>query len=144
VTRLLRVDRVLFPGGGANITSSGYQRAAKVFYDLAIEVRKRVKCDQLQVSGLFIIYCLWLFQANERGDYFPVWGTCLGYEQLTVLTSGKDLLSLTNTSGVPLPLNFLHGTDTLLGTRLVVTGTSLRVFLKISHSIILKIFYTFI
>ncbi|XP_056290340.1 gamma-glutamyl hydrolase-like isoform X2 [Pseudoliparis swirei] len=77
------INGVLFPGGGANITSSGYQRAAKVFYDLAIE-------------------------ANERGDYFPVWGTCLGYEQLTVLTSGKDLLSLTNTSGVPLPLNFLH------------------------------------
>lgn len=54
------------------------------------------------------------FQANKRGDYFPVWGTCLGYEQLTVLTSGEDLLSLTNTSGVPLPLNFMDGTSALL------------------------------
>ncbi|XP_068437848.1 gamma-glutamyl hydrolase-like [Clinocottus analis] len=77
------INGVLFPGGGTNITSSGYQRAAKIFYELAIE-------------------------ANKRGDYFPVWGTCLGYQQLTVLTSGRNLLSLTNTSGVALPLNFIH------------------------------------
>ncbi|XP_068566337.1 gamma-glutamyl hydrolase-like [Cebidichthys violaceus] len=78
------INGILYPGGSANITSSGYQRAAKIFYELAVE-------------------------ANKRGDYFPVWGTCLGYEQLTVLTSGKNLLSLTNTSGVPLPLNFING-----------------------------------
>ncbi|XP_037613077.1 gamma-glutamyl hydrolase-like isoform X2 [Sebastes umbrosus] len=76
-------SRILYPGGSASITSSGYQRAAKVFYDLAIE-------------------------ANKRGDYFPVFGTCLGYEQLTVLTSGTDLLSRTDTNGVPLPLNFTN------------------------------------
>nr|XP_040023061.1 uncharacterized protein LOC120811609 isoform X2 [Gasterosteus aculeatus aculeatus] len=75
------INGILYPGGSANILSSGYQRAAKIFYELAL----------------------------ERGDYFPVWGTCLGYEQLTVLTSGEDLLSLTNTSGVPLPLNFMDG-----------------------------------
>uniref|UniRef100_G3N5Z5 folate gamma-glutamyl hydrolase n=1 Tax=Gasterosteus aculeatus aculeatus TaxID=481459 RepID=G3N5Z5_GASAC len=78
------INGILYPGGSANILSSGYQRAAKIFYELALE-------------------------ANKRGDYFPVWGTCLGYEQLTVLTSGEDLLSLTNTSGVPLPLNFMDG-----------------------------------
>ncbi|XP_063768491.1 gamma-glutamyl hydrolase-like isoform X2 [Eleginops maclovinus] len=75
------INGVLFPGGSASITSSGYQRSAKIFYELAIE-------------------------ANKRGDYFPVWGTCLGYEQLTVLTSGDKLLSRTNTSGVPLPMHF--------------------------------------
>ncbi|XP_074478292.1 apolipoprotein D-like isoform X2 [Sebastes fasciatus] len=75
------INGILYPGGNVNITSSGYQRSAKIFYDLAIE-------------------------ANKRGDYFPLWGTCLGYEQLTVLTSGMDLLSRTNTNGVPLPLNF--------------------------------------
>ncbi|XP_075936775.1 gamma-glutamyl hydrolase isoform X2 [Anarhichas minor] len=68
------INGILYPGGSASITSSGYQRAAKLFYELAIE-------------------------ANKRGDYFPVWGTCLGYEELTVLTSGKNLLSHTNTSG---------------------------------------------
>ncbi|XP_037312335.2 gamma-glutamyl hydrolase-like [Pungitius pungitius] len=78
------INGILFPGGSASILSSGYQRAAKIFYELALE-------------------------ANKRGDYFPVWGTCLGYEQLAVLTSGEDLLSRTNTSGVPLPLNLMEG-----------------------------------
>ncbi|XP_037613081.1 gamma-glutamyl hydrolase isoform X2 [Sebastes umbrosus] len=79
------INGILYPGGSASITSSGYQRAAKVFYDLAIE-------------------------ANKRGDYFPVWGTCLGFEQLIYLTSGNTLLTFTNTSGVPLPLNFTNDT----------------------------------
>lgn len=50
-----------------------------------------------------------MFQANKRGDYFPVWGTCLGFELLTYLTSGKTVLSYTNTSGVALPLTFTNG-----------------------------------
>lgn len=75
------INGILFPGGGASIFSSGYAKAAGIFYKLALE-------------------------ANSKGDYFPVWGTCLGFEQLTLLTSGKSLLSHTNTSGVALPLNF--------------------------------------
>ncbi|XP_054915372.1 gamma-glutamyl hydrolase [Poeciliopsis prolifica] len=75
------INGILYPGGGVSITSSGYQKAAKIFYDLAIE-------------------------ANKRGDYFPVWGTCLGFEQLMYLTSENTQLSHTNTSGVALPLNF--------------------------------------
>lgn len=50
-----------------------------------------------------------MFQANDRGDYFPVWGTCLGFEQLTVLTSGEKLLIRTNTSGMALPLVSTNG-----------------------------------
>ncbi|XP_023250847.1 gamma-glutamyl hydrolase [Seriola lalandi dorsalis] len=80
------INGILYPGGSASITSSGYQRAAKIFYDLAIE-------------------------ANDRGDYFPVWGTCLGYEQLTYLTSGKNVLSRTNTLDVSLPLDFTNETQ---------------------------------
>ncbi|XP_071387434.1 gamma-glutamyl hydrolase [Centroberyx affinis] len=79
------INGILFPGGGASIISSGYERAARVFYELAIE-------------------------ANLRGDFFPVWGTCLGFEQLTYLTSGKLLLSYSNTSGVALPLIFTNET----------------------------------
>uniref|UniRef100_A0A1A8IBE4 folate gamma-glutamyl hydrolase n=3 Tax=Nothobranchius kuhntae TaxID=321403 RepID=A0A1A8IBE4_NOTKU len=75
------INGILLPGGGVNITSSGYERAAKIFYELAIE-------------------------ANKREDYFPVWGTCLGFEQLIYLTSGKNLLTNTETSGLALPLNF--------------------------------------
>ncbi|XP_041817142.1 gamma-glutamyl hydrolase isoform X2 [Chelmon rostratus] len=80
------INGILYPGGGASIISSGYERAAKIFYELAI-------------------------QANKRGDYFPVWGTCLGFEQLTYLTSGESILSHTNTSGVSLPLSFTNAKD---------------------------------
>uniref|UniRef100_A0A8C1BCF9 folate gamma-glutamyl hydrolase n=1 Tax=Cyprinus carpio carpio TaxID=630221 RepID=A0A8C1BCF9_CYPCA len=81
---------VLFPGGGVSLESSGYSKAAGIFYRLALE-------------------------ANSNGDYFPVWGTCLGFELLTLLTSGKLLLSHTNTSGIALPLNF---TDDVRDSRL--------------------------
>ncbi|CAN9506063.1 unnamed protein product [Ophioblennius macclurei] len=75
------INGILFPGGGADIYSSGYQRAAQFFFEAAIE-------------------------ANKGGDYFPVWGTCLGFEQMVYLTSGKKILSRTKTSKVALPLNF--------------------------------------
>uniref|UniRef100_A0A3P9ISH6 folate gamma-glutamyl hydrolase n=1 Tax=Oryzias latipes TaxID=8090 RepID=A0A3P9ISH6_ORYLA len=77
----LSINGILLPGGGVSITSSGYKRAAEIFYRLALE-------------------------ANKMGDVFPVWGTCLGFEQLTYLTSGKVELSHTNTSSAALPLNF--------------------------------------
>ncbi|XP_051531684.1 gamma-glutamyl hydrolase isoform X2 [Myxocyprinus asiaticus] len=75
------INGVLFPGGGVSLKSSEYSKAAGIFYRLAL-------------------------QANSNEDYFPVWGTCLGFELLTLLTSGELLLSLTNTSGVALPLDF--------------------------------------
>lgn len=75
------INGILLPGGAADITSSSYQRAAKIFYELAID-------------------------ANKRGDYFPIWGTCLGFEQLSLLTSNETTLSRTNTTGLPMVLNF--------------------------------------
>ncbi|XP_026071305.1 gamma-glutamyl hydrolase-like [Carassius auratus] len=75
------INGVLFPGGGVSIKSSGYSKAANIFYRLALE-------------------------ANSKGDYFPIWGTCLGFEMLTFLTRRKSLLSRTDTSGIALPLNF--------------------------------------
>ncbi|XP_028289732.1 gamma-glutamyl hydrolase [Gouania willdenowi] len=77
------INGILYPGGSANIFSSGYEKAARIFYELAIEAKK-------------------------KGDHFPVWGTCLGLEQLMYLTSGKPVLSRTNTSGLALPLNFTN------------------------------------
>lgn len=58
----------------------------------------------------FICVCMCVVsQANSQGDYFPVWGTCLGFEQLLVITSGENLLCRTNTSGISLPLEFTPG-----------------------------------
>lgn len=51
----------------------------------------------------------------DDGDYFPVWGTCLGFEVLSYLTSGELLLTDTNTTGIKLPLNF---TEAMLQSRM--------------------------
>ncbi|XP_027688718.2 gamma-glutamyl hydrolase isoform X3 [Chelonia mydas] len=75
------INGVLFPGGGVDLKTSEYSRIARIFYNKALK-------------------------ANDKGDYFPVWGTCLGYEELTYLTSGEILLTWTNTEDFALPLNF--------------------------------------
>ncbi|XP_010707289.1 gamma-glutamyl hydrolase [Meleagris gallopavo] len=75
------INGVLFPGGGVDLKTSEYSRVAKIFYRKALE-------------------------ANDKGDYFPIWGTCLGHELLTYLTSGEILLVNTKTNGFSLPLNF--------------------------------------
>ncbi|KAM8823687.1 gamma-glutamyl hydrolase [Spinachia spinachia] len=85
------INGILLPGGRSSLISSAFQRASQIFYELAIE-------------------------ANNRGDYFPLWGTCLGFEQLFYLTSFKTRLSRTNTSGVTLPLSF---TDEGRGSRML-------------------------
>ncbi|XP_050797146.1 gamma-glutamyl hydrolase-like isoform X2 [Gopherus flavomarginatus] len=77
----VKTPQVLFPGGGVDLKTSEYSRIARIFYNKALT-------------------------ANDKGDYFPVWGTCLGYEELTYLTSGDILLTWTNTEDFALPLNF--------------------------------------
>uniref|UniRef100_A0A8I3Q498 folate gamma-glutamyl hydrolase n=1 Tax=Canis lupus familiaris TaxID=9615 RepID=A0A8I3Q498_CANLF len=73
--------RILFPGGSVDLKKSGYALAAKTFYNFAK-------------------------QSFDDGDYFPVWGTCLGFEELSYLISGQCLLTLTHTDGITMPLNF--------------------------------------
>nr|XP_009671852.1 PREDICTED: gamma-glutamyl hydrolase [Struthio camelus australis] len=75
------INGILFPGGGVDLRTSKYAKVAKIFYQKALE-------------------------ANDKGDYFPIWGTCLGHEELTYLTSGEILLVNTNTDGFAFPLNF--------------------------------------
>ncbi|CAI9550415.1 unnamed protein product, partial [Staurois parvus] len=84
------INGVLLPGGGVDLETSEYARVSKIFYDLAIV-------------------------ANDRGDYFPFWGTCLGFEEMTVLTSGQLLLTRTDTDSISLALNF---TESALGSKL--------------------------
>lgn len=50
-----------------------------------------------------------VLQGNDAGDYFPIWGTCQGFQQLTVLTANKNLLTLTDTKAVALPLTLTSG-----------------------------------
>ncbi|CAL4060936.1 unnamed protein product [Meganyctiphanes norvegica] len=62
------VNGVLFPGGAVPIdNTSGFGRAGKIIYDLAVAM-------------------------NAAGDHFPLWGTCLGFELLTGLAAeGKEI-----------------------------------------------------
>ncbi|CAB1315591.1 unnamed protein product [Coregonus sp. 'balchen'] len=78
------INGLLLPGGDVDLQTSQFSRLSKIFYDLAIK-------------------------ANDASDYFPIWGTCQGFQQMTVLTSNKNLLTLTETKAVALPLTFTPG-----------------------------------
>ncbi|XP_069777504.1 gamma-glutamyl hydrolase isoform X2 [Narcine bancroftii] len=75
------INGVLFPGGGVNLKTSQYAKIASLFYKLAMQV-------------------------NDNGTHFPMWGTCLGFEELTVITSGRNVLIATKTKNISFPLKF--------------------------------------
>lgn len=75
--------------------------------------RARRQPVRAAISVLFAF----ILKANDNGDYFPVWGTCLGHEELTYLSSGELLLVNTKTEGSAFPLNFTSG-ETALTSRI--------------------------
>eukprot|EP01061_Rhynchopus_euleeides_P027002 TRINITY_DN43990_c0_g1_i1.p1 TRINITY_DN43990_c0_g1~~TRINITY_DN43990_c0_g1_i1.p1 ORF type:complete len:338 (+),score=92.67 TRINITY_DN43990_c0_g1_i1:48-1016(+) len=69
------INGVLYPGGGAGPSAN-----ARLMFDLAVE-------------------------ANAQGDYFPVWGTCLGFEWLVEFYGGPaSVTSGFDSENVSLPL----------------------------------------
>ena len=66
-----QTNGILFPGGNQNIDPDEiYTEEGEILWNLAK-------------------------QANDRGDYYPIWGTCLGFEELSVLETGNgDVISL--------------------------------------------------
>uniref|UniRef100_A0A8C6LPZ8 folate gamma-glutamyl hydrolase n=1 Tax=Nothobranchius furzeri TaxID=105023 RepID=A0A8C6LPZ8_NOTFU len=75
-----KINGLLLIGGAADLETSDFARVAKIFYKLALE-------------------------ANDAGDFFPIWGTCMGMQLLTVLVAGQNLLTNTTAENVALPLN---------------------------------------
>lgn len=76
---------VLLPGGGANIYDSLYERTAKTFFNLAVK-------------------------ANDAGDVFPMWGTCLGFQVLMSLgAGGENVTTSVDAEDYSVPLNFSLG-----------------------------------
>jgi len=63
------LNGILFPGGGADLSPSGKFQAAQSFF-----YRRTMKAF------------------DEDGDYFPIWGTCLGFEALVQLVSNNASL----------------------------------------------------
>ena len=73
----------------------------------------------------------WAKEANDKGDLFPIWGTCNGFELLTVLSSG-DRSRLTNcdSQDEAVPLIFYPGGEDSYLFRPVITRYTTRVFLR--------------
>ena len=82
-----QTNGILFPGGNQGIDPSDiYTEEGETLWTLAK-------------------------QANDRGDYYPIWGTCLGFEELAVLeTRSSDVISLdVMATNLALPLQLTPG-----------------------------------
>jgi len=76
------INGLILPGGSLNLPGSKYEENSLYLYDLTIA-------------------------ANDAGDIFPLWGTCQGFEQLLIMTSGNSsILENFNSYGISLPLKF--------------------------------------
>lgn len=80
------LNGLMIPGGPdySTLPTAGYSKAAYAFFSMAME-------------------------ANDGGDFFPIWGTCLGMEMLGYITAGgSDYLTRCN-SQQSLALHLAHG-----------------------------------
>jgi gamma-glutamyl hydrolase len=65
---------------------------------------------------------IWLLfpcvKAAQKGDYFPIHGTCMGFQTLSIIGSGDDfaLLSRFDAENISLPLDF---TSSAFSSRMV-------------------------
>lgn len=78
------LNGILFPGGDANLTDGPLHDTALRLYAHAM-------------------------RANEAGDYFPLWGTCMGFQLLCTLTEEADPLSPVDAENISMPLDFSPG-----------------------------------
>lgn len=86
--RFKAVNGILIPGGSQDL------RPGQPFFDTVSQL------VQLAV------------EANDKGNYFPVHGTCLGFETLAIIASGNhSILSEFDSENLPSPL-FLTDTAT--------------------------------
>ncbi|CAM1302608.1 GGH (predicted) [Pycnogonum litorale] len=78
------INGVLIPGGAQYLNGTPYSETCRKIYNLAVE-------------------------ANDRGDYFPIWGTCLGFEMLQILMAKTpEILTNCSMEDVALPLQFTN------------------------------------
>lgn len=82
------LNGILFTGGSAEeevLLETGLGRAAMHFYNNSIK------------------------GYDSKRDYFPMWGTCEGFQLLSMLTARKDLLTNTDTEDFAFPLFLSKG-----------------------------------
>lgn len=79
---LSKINGVIFPGGGADTNmTSPFMIFQKKIYD-------------------------WVLNQNMKGNYFPLWGTCQGFESIANAASGYYILSSFDAENLTLPLKF--------------------------------------
>jgi gamma-glutamyl hydrolase len=85
------INGLVFPGGADIINHTQYSSTATLLWN-------------------------WAKQANDAGDYFPVHGTCLGFELEGVIVNGGDvsILSAVDAENVSLVLDFVSGYESRL------------------------------
>ncbi|KAF8771920.1 Gamma-glutamyl hydrolase like protein [Argiope bruennichi] len=81
---LSKINGVLFPGGADLLTTKGYGRTGKIIFDISTKM-------------------------NDKGDYFPLWGTCLGFELLNYLAVNKLWMKACDADDVPSNIEFVKG-----------------------------------
>jgi len=82
------INGILFTGGSLSLEKNTiYYQTAKFFYDLAIS-------------------------SARKGDYFPIWGTCQGFQLLSIITANNETVDERyefDSENLPLFLNFQSG-----------------------------------
>jgi len=83
------INAILFPGGGADLSpDTEIFKTGKYLYDKALN-------------------------ANNMGDFFPVFGHCMGFELLALITSqDPNILSGVDAEDITLPLYFTSAANT--------------------------------
>jgi len=84
-----KINAILFPGGGADLSpDTQIFQTGKYVYQKALE-------------------------ANDNGDFFPIFGHCMGFELLALITSqDPNILSGVDAEDITLPLNFTAAAET--------------------------------
>ncbi|EAL64169.1 peptidase C26 family protein [Dictyostelium discoideum AX4] len=92
------INGVFFPGGGVDFNN------------------QTVYTDTIQSIWSQVV------EFNNNGDYFPLWGTCMGFQELALLSADNfNLLSSYNSENYTVPLNF---TSLAAGSRLFSLASS--------------------
>lgn len=64
----------------------------------------------LASSSLILLDAPLQLQSNNAGEHFPLWGTCLGFQELNILAAqGVNVLSEFDSENYTIPLNFSAG-----------------------------------
>ncbi|ELR13725.1 gammaglutamyl hydrolase, putative [Acanthamoeba castellanii str. Neff] len=109
LVRLLQsINGVVFPGGELDIPGSHYQNTSQFIYNWAIKVRfHSFSSSSIAIAQRTDVTSASGRPQNEAGNYFPLWGTCQGFEQMAIMASGDDsILTEFQAENLTLALDF--------------------------------------